>query len=381
MATILLVDDDKNILFLLSEALKKYGYDLTLVNSGEKALEILNENEFDLVVSDLQMPKISGIDILSVVKEKYTDTEVLLVTGYGSIKTAVKAMKLGAFDYLSKPVDVEELRHKVNQALKQKELKIQLAEQQKALNEYHEMIQRDMKLAEQIHQSLIPQINKNDKFDIGVKYLPMIGLGGDFADVYYDGEKYIYITLIDVTGHGISAALLVNRICSEVRKLVRENLRPARILHDLNNFIMDVFDHTGMFLTTFTTRINTENYKFSYAGSAHPALILWENEKNQFVKLSSQNVIIGFERKEENEFVQNEIQLNTGDKLFLYTDGIVEAENEQNIALGIKGFVNIINRLKSLPAKEIVERIIDVVQQQYYTQVRDDIFLIAVDVN
>ena len=381
MATILLVDDDKNILFLLSEALKKYGYDLTLVNSGEKALEILKENEFDLVVSDLQMPKVSGIDILSVVKEKYTDTEVLLVTGYGSIKTAVKAMKLGAFDYLSKPVDVEELRHKVNQALNQKELKIQLAEQQKALNEYHEMIQRDLKLAEQIHQSLIPQINKDDKFDIGVKYLPMIGLGGDFADVYYDGEKYIYITLIDVTGHGISAALLVNRICSEVRKLVRENLQPARILYDLNNFIMDVFDHTGMFLTTFTTRINTENYKFSYAGSAHPALILWENNKNRFVKLSSQNVIIGFERKEENEFVQNEIQLNTGDKLFLYTDGIVEAENEQNIALGIKGFVNIINRLKSLPAKEIVERIIDDVQQNYYTQVRDDIFLIAVDVN
>jgi serine phosphatase RsbU (regulator of sigma subunit) len=381
MATILLVDDDKNILFLLSEALKKYGYDLTLVNGGEKALEILKENEFDLVVSDLQMPKVSGIDILSVVKEKYTDTEVLLVTGYGSIKTAVKAMKLGAFDYLSKPVDVEELRHKVNQALNQKELKIQLAEQQKALNEYHEMIQRDMKLAEQIHQSLIPQINKDDKFDIGVKYLPMIGLGGDFADVYYDGEKYIYITLIDVTGHGISAALLVNRICSEVRKLVRENLHPARILHDLNNFIMDVFDHTGMFLTTFTTRINTENYKFSYAGSAHPALILWENNKNRFVKLSSQNVIIGFERKEENEFVQNEIQLNTGDKLFLYTDGIVEAENEQNNALGIKGFVNIINQLKSLPAKEIVERIIEDVQQQYYTQVRDDIFLIAVDVN
>ncbi|MBC8182321.1 SpoIIE family protein phosphatase [candidate division KSB1 bacterium] len=381
MPSILLVDDDKNILFLISEALKKFKYDLTLATGGEKALEILQENEFDLIISDLQMPKVSGIDILSVVKEKYTDTEVLLVTGYGSIKTAVKAMKLGAFEYLSKPVNVEELRHKVTQALQRKELKIKLAKQQKALDKYHEMIQRDLKLAEQIHQSLVPQIYKNEKIEIGVKYLPMIGLGGDFADIYYDGEKYIYLTLIDVTGHGISAALLVNRICSEVRKLVRENLQPAQILYDLNNFIMDVFDQTGMFLTTFTTRINTDNYEFSYAGSAHPALVLWKNEKNRFEKLSSQNVIIGFERKDANEFIQETVQLKSGDKLFLYTDGIVEAENENKKALGIIGFINILNRLKSFPANEIVERIIDNLQQQYYTQVRDDIFLIAVDFN
>lgn len=381
MPSILLVDDDKNILFLISEALKKFKYDLTLATGGEKALEILQENEFDLIISDLQMPKVSGIDILSVVKEKYTDTEVLLVTGYGSIKTAVKAMKLGAFEYLSKPVNVEELRHKVTQALQRKELKIKLAKQQKALDKYHEMIQRDLKLAEQIHQSLVPQIYKNEKIEIGVKYLPMIGLGGDFADIYYDGEKYIYLTLIDVTGHGISAALLVNRICSEVRKLVRENLQPAQILYDLNNFIMDVFDQTGMFLTTFTTRINTDNYEFSYAGSAHPALVLWKNEKNRFEKLSSQNVIIGFERKDANEFIQETVQLKSGDKLFLYTDGIVEAENENKKALGIIGFIKILNRLKSFPANEIVERIIDNLQQQYYTQVRDDIFLIAVDFN
>ncbi len=381
MPSILLVDDDKNILFLISEALKKFKYDLTLANGGEKALEFLQENEFDLVISDLQMPKVSGIDILSVVKEKYTDTEVLLVTGYGSIKTAVKAMKLGAFEYLSKPVNVEELRHKVTQALNRKELKIQLAEQQKALDEYNEMIQRDLKLAEQIHQSLVPQIYKNEKIEIGVKYLPMIGLGGDFADIYYDGAKYIYLTLIDVTGHGISAALLVNRICSEVRKLVRENLQPAQILYDLNNFIMDVFDQTGMFLTAFTTRINTENYEFSYAGSAHPALVLWKNEKSKFEKLSSQNVIIGFERKKENEFVQETVQLKSGDKLFLYTDGIVEAENDNKEGLGIQGFINILDRLKSFPANEIVERIFDDAQQQSYTQVRDDVFLIAVDIN
>ncbi len=381
MQTILLVDDDKNILFLLSEALKKFDYDLTLATGGERALEILKENEFDLIVSDLQMPKVSGIDILTTTKAENQDTEVLIVTGYGSIKSAVKAMKLGAFDYLSKPVDVEELRLKVAQALKHKELKVKIAEQQKKIDEFNEMIQRDLKLAEQIQLSLVPEVFSNDKINIGVKYLPMIGLGGDYADIYFDGEKFIYLTLIDVTGHGISAALLVNRMCSEVRKLVREKLEPKRILFDLNNFIMDVFDQTGMFLTTFTTRINTEDLTFTYAGSSHPALLLWNNDKKVFEKLSSQNVIIGFDRQESNKFIQDTVQLKTGDKLFLYTDGIIEAENEKKEALGIQGFANIIYKLKQQPATNITDLIIRDMQQQNYIQVRDDIFLIAVDIN
>jgi serine phosphatase RsbU (regulator of sigma subunit) len=326
------------------------------------------------------MPEVSGIDILTTVKAKDDETEVLLVTGYGSIKSAVKAMKLGAFEYLSKPVDVEELRLKVSQALKHKALKKQIAEQQKALDEYHEMIQRDLKLAQQIHQSLIPAFDTDEKIDIGVKYLPMIGLGGDFADIYYDQKKYIYITLIDVTGHGISAALLVNRICSEVRKLVRENLEPAQILYDLNNFIMDVFDQTGMFLTTFTTRINVENKMLCYAGSSHPALLLWKGKFNKIKKLSSQNAIIGFERQASNKFIQEQIQLESSDKLFLYTDGIIEAENEKSQSLGIHGFTEIINHFIAYPAKAIVELIIKDVHEKNFTQVKDDIYLIAVDI-
>ncbi len=381
MPSILLVDDDKNILYLLAEALKKFDYDLMLANGGEEAVSILEKKTFDLIISDMQMPKVSGIDILTSAKAKDNDTEVLLVTGYGSVKSAVKAMKLGAFEYLSKPVDVEELRLKVSQALRHKELKIKIARQQKELDEYHEMIQRDLKLAQQIHQSLIPEFYPNESIDIGVKYLPMIGLGGDFADIYFDRKKYIYITLIDVTGHGISAALLVNRICSEVRKLVRESLEPAQILFDLNNFIMDVFNQTGMFLTTFALRINIENKMLSYAGSSHPSLLLWKNQFNKIVKLSSQNIIIGFDRQGSNKFIQDQIQLHSGDKLFLYTDGIIEAENRQGVSLGIHGFVDVIQRFRQHPAKELVELILQDIHEKNFTQVRDDIYLIAIDIH
>ena len=380
MSTILLVDDDKNILFLLTEALKKYNYDLTIANGGEEAIEKLEHKNYDLIVSDLQMPRINGIDILKAGKEKNPDTEVLIITGYGSIKTAVRAMKLGAFEYLSKPVDVEELRLKVAQALKHRDLIIQIELQQKALNEFNNMIQRDLKLAEQVQKSLVAEEFKNDKIEIGVKYSPMIELGGDFADIYYNGNRYIYLTLIDVTGHGISSALLVNRICTEVRKLVRDELEPNEILFNLNNFIIDVFDQTGMFLTAFTNRYDLQKNILTFAGSSQPALILWKKQQQQFKKLSSQNVIIGYEKQRIIDFTQNFIQLSTGDKLFLYTDGITEAENDVREALGVDGFIKIITKLRNQSATKIVNSIIDRMKKEKYSQVRDDIYLIAVDI-
>lgn len=380
MPSILLVDDDRNILFLLHETLKTENYDLTIANGGERALEILKTRDFDLIISDLQMPKVDGIDLLQASKDKNQETEVLILTGYGSIKTAVHAMKLGAIEYLSKPVDVDELRLKVAQSLKRRELKLQLAEQKKAIDEFNEMIQRDLKLAEQVQQSLIPEALKNDRIEIGVKYKPMIELGGDFADIYLDKKDIIYLTLIDVTGHGISAALLVNRISSEVRKLVREKLEPSEILFNLNNFIIDVFDQTGMFLTVFATKIDLASQDLTYAGSAHPAVILWNHQNQKFEKLSSQNMIIGFERQRVNNFIQNKVGLFPGNRLYLYTDGIVEAEDDQRSALGINGLINILKTLKDQAPNQVVESVLTIINKKKYTQVRDDIFLIVADI-
>ncbi len=379
MAKVLLVDDDRNILFLLSETLKKDKYDLSLANNGEAAIKKIEEGDFDLIISDLQMPVLDGIDVLKAAKRELPDAEVLIVTGHGSIKSAVRAMKLGAFEYLSKPIDVEELRLKAAQALKHRDLIRRLKEQQQEINEFNEMIQRDLKLAEQVQQSLVPEPFKNDRIEIGLKYLPMIELGGDFADIYYDGKNHVYLTLVDVTGHGISAALLVNRISSEVRKLVREQLEPREILFQLNNFIIDVFDQTGFFLTAFTNKIDIRNATLTYAGSSHPSMVLWENQQGEFKRIESQNVIIGFEKVGAQKFLQDKIQLFPGDKIFLYTDGIIEAEDEKNQALGINGFVRILNEKKGESAGEITHSIIQRLHDLNYNKIRDDIFLIATD--
>jgi len=377
MPSILIADDDNSILLLLSKVLGLSEHDLTLANDGKEAIKHIQEKNFDLIISDLQMPEVNGIDVLQAGKRKDLDTEVLILTGHGSIKSAVNAMKLGAFEFLTKPVDVEELRLKVAQALKHRQLKIEIERQKRKIDEYHDMIQRDLKLAEQVQQSLVPLPISNSKIDIGLKHLPMIGVGGDFADIYYDGEQFIYITMIDITGHGITAALLVNRICSEIRSLVRDEFEPNEILYKLNNFVIDIFHRTGMFLTMFTSKLDLNSNTFAYAGSSHPALILWKQNAEKFQKLSSQNMIIGFEKQPVDSFSQDTVQLDSGDRLFFYTDGIIEAENETREQFGIKRLLYIIDKLKEKSSQEIADTVVAYMQDQKFTQVRDDIFIIV----
>ncbi len=106
---ILVVDDELIIRESLSGWLKRDGYHVSSVSSGEEALETLKINSFDILLLDIQMDGISGMDVLTHVKEDYPDIDVIMITAFGSIPSAVQAMKSHAFDYLLKPFDPDEL--------------------------------------------------------------------------------------------------------------------------------------------------------------------------------------------------------------------------------------------------------------------------------
>lgn len=108
-ARLLIVDDDREFRRMTARNLKKRGIDVVQAGGGDEALELLNESSFDVALLDLAMPGISGLELLDEMKSSACDTEVVMLTGEGTIATAVDAMRLGAQDYLTKPVDIEEL--------------------------------------------------------------------------------------------------------------------------------------------------------------------------------------------------------------------------------------------------------------------------------
>ena len=119
-ASILLVDDERSIVNLLSEDLTEEGYNCALAFTGEKALERLAMGNIDVVLLDLKLPGISGMDVLKKMKSNYPETIVIVVTASGDAQTAVEAMKIGAIDYITKPFEMERVNSSIKEALKMK---------------------------------------------------------------------------------------------------------------------------------------------------------------------------------------------------------------------------------------------------------------------
>lgn len=100
---ILVIDDEDIVRLSCSRTLVPEGYELKMAKNGPEGLQMLEEDTFDLVLTDLKMPNMDGIEVLAKIKEKWPATDVVIVTGYQTVETAVKAIKLGAFDYIEKP--------------------------------------------------------------------------------------------------------------------------------------------------------------------------------------------------------------------------------------------------------------------------------------
>jgi two-component system response regulator PilR (NtrC family) len=122
---ILVVDDEESIREFLDIMLRKEGYDVTLAVDGEEAKAFIQNKSFDLVISDLQMPRMNGLDLLKYTKQNYPDLTFMMITAFGTTETAVEAMKMGAYDYITKPFKIDEVRIVIANALRAKNLEVE----------------------------------------------------------------------------------------------------------------------------------------------------------------------------------------------------------------------------------------------------------------
>ena len=137
-AKLLVVDDERSMRELLSIVLRREGYDVTLAENGRAAIEHLESGRFDLLISDIKMPDMTGVDVLRAAKRLDPDILGIMITAFASADTAIEAMRLGAHDYLSKPFDVDELKMKVRNALEQRQLRQENVLLKRALGSTHQ---------------------------------------------------------------------------------------------------------------------------------------------------------------------------------------------------------------------------------------------------
>ena len=168
---LLIVDDEEIMRTFLNEVLREEGYEIQLAASGREAVDILNASAFDIVLTDIVMPELDGLGVVAATKELSYEVDVIVMTGYASMETAVESMKLGAVDYITKPFNIDQIRIIVANRVKERSLRRQAAE-----GEFYKELSRrdgltDLYNHRFFHQILETEVSRAERYERSVNLL------------------------------------------------------------------------------------------------------------------------------------------------------------------------------------------------------------------
>ncbi|MFH1655719.1 MAG: PP2C family protein-serine/threonine phosphatase [Candidatus Omnitrophota bacterium] len=249
----------------------------------------------------------------------------------------------------------------------------------KDVEEKNIQMEKELELAKKVHQTLIPKSISTDQVDIAVMYLPMSYIGGDYAKFHFvDKDKLIFI-ICDVTGHGVSAALLVNRLHAEFERLSREGKEPGILLKELDKFIGEDFKGSNMYISAFCGLLDFKQKSFFYSNYGHPTQYFYRTTDSTIVYLGSQTALLGLALGDEGVH-QHRIDFEKGNKIFMFTDGVIETKGMAKEEFGKKRLEEFIKHNHILKVDSFNQKLLNTLNVFQSENFEDDIFVLTVDI-
>jgi sigma-B regulation protein RsbU (phosphoserine phosphatase) len=262
----------------------------------------------------------------------------------------------------------------------QKRAENELREANKQLETRQREIEAELVLASRVQQSLAPKNLHWGGISVEAYYQPVRTIGGDFGLVIPDGEDYLNLMVCDVSGHGVSSALVANRIYTETMSQLGQSIGLAPMLRHLNHFVIHDIGSSVFFFTLAAARINRSARSLEFIGAGHPPGIVIRHGQPPIL-LESRSLVLGFLEDAVIGEATIEIPIQTGDRLMLYTDGLTDNFNSQNEMLGVDGLAEIVYETSMLALPEMKQRILDRVTQYREGPATDDISLVLLEVS
>jgi sigma-B regulation protein RsbU (phosphoserine phosphatase) len=259
----------------------------------------------------------------------------------------------------------------------QKHVEEQLRQSNALLEKRQRDMEAELSLAERVQQSLAPRSLVWGNVAVETYYCPSSTIGGDFGVVHPHGDE---LTLLvgDVSGHGIGPALIANRIYSETLHELKRNTGLGGMLEHLHTFVRDYIGLDAFYFTMAAARFAQRGHQLTFAAAAHPPAILVSN--GSICLLESQSAILGCGLIDVTPSKSvDEIDVSSGDRLVLYTDGFTEVFNEHREMLGIQGLAELVQQSAKRPLKEMKQAILDGVAAWQHGPHTDDMSLVIVE--
>jgi sigma-B regulation protein RsbU (phosphoserine phosphatase) len=339
MLKILVVDDEADVPLLIKQRfraqIKERQIEFRFAASGVEALAVLDaEPDVDMLLSDINMPEMDGLTLLSTVTSRGPMPKTVMVSAYGDMQNIRTAMNRGAFDFVTKPIDFNDLQ--VTIAKTQAELLLI----KQALRSRDELVglRRELEIAAAIQRSLLPRGLPPDgpdgAFDIYGVVVPATEVGGDFYDYFMIDSRRLGVAVADVAGKGIGAAIYMalSRTLLRAAALDGSATSAGQVVARLNGLLCLAAD-AGMFVTVCYAVLNLDTGEVDYATAGHPPPFVITGGAVTAVPKAA-GTVVGM--MDDQEYGSLQTQLAPGTTLVLFSDGVNEAMNEQCELFGLE---------------------------------------------
>lgn len=343
---ILSVDDEMDLELLLTQyfrrKIRKGEYEFVFAHNGLEALTMMVKHpDIEIILSDINMPEMDGLTLLAKINEMRNPAlKVIMVSAYGDMGNIRQAMNNGAFDFATKPIDLDDLSVTIEKAIEQ----INYVHKSQKEHTQLESLKGDLAIAREIQQAILPQVfppfpDIADQLDIAALMSPAKDVGGDFYDFFRIDDQRIGFVIADVSGKGIPAAIFMAVSRTLIRATGIRGGSPAECITYSNQLLAE--DSVDcMFVTVFYGILNMKTGDVTYCNAGHnPPYVKKRNGQVIQLPLSQDpmaGAIAGI------DFHEVQFHLDHGDTMVLYTDGVTEAMNKSFEEFGEQRLENVL---------------------------------------
>jgi serine phosphatase RsbU (regulator of sigma subunit) len=362
---ILVVDDEPTFINQTRDCLEQHGYDVVAARNGKDALAIADEGNVDLILLDIIMPVLNGVEVTKILKAnpRTMGIPIIVVSTMTEYKERVEFFRIGANDYMPKPIDNGELIARVNLQLQVTRLRRQveeanehLTQKNHLLQQYVSRIEHDLAVARSLQRTLQPPaIKQLSGAAFSFEHISSEDLGSDYVDYLIDDGGVLHLIMADVSGHGIPSALLAAQFKVLFINTARKGRSLADVLGRLNRSAVN-FLTEGYYFTAQYLQYEHSTGALSVGNAGHIPFLLYERETGKTKLVESTNTPLGF--IEEEQYRSVSFHPKPGDLAVLLTDGLTEHRNEAGDMFEISRALDVVKRHADKTPSEIVKALI-----------------------
>lgn len=375
---VLIVDDSQMQRKILSSIVSRWGFDVYVADSGARGLELAKETMPDIVISDWMMPEMNGLEFCQAFRE-LTGSHYgyfILLTSNSEKDAVAEGLDAGADDFLTKPVNAHELRARVRAGERIVKMQRELTSSNKVIRETLNEVQRlydllddDLLEAKKLQESLVPERFKSfGSGDMSLMVRQSNHVGGDLVGFFPAGDAHLGLFAIDVSGHGISSALMTARVAGYLSSPSPEHnialetdetglcrpRPPHLVASDLNTLVLEEME-TEHYLTMMLAivELNTGKVDLCQAGHPHPVI----HRKSGDVTVDGPGGLpIGL--MTDAKYATHSVLLEPGDRLLILSDGVSECPGPDGTFLGDDGVVRLVRSLRMAKGSGFLENLL-----------------------